>query len=146
MLRIGKLTDYAILIMRQMAKDQSSVLSATVLAESLHLTLPTVSKILKMLADAQLVNSVRGAEGGYHLARPAEKITLVDIISAMEGEFAITECCDSNLLCVIDAKCTLRENWKKINKLIQRLLTKITIVDMLQPLSLEILLAGLHEK
>lgn len=137
MLRIGKLTDYAMLIMSQMAKEPDSVLSATYLAEVLHLTAPTVSKILKMLSDAGLVNSVRGAEGGYHLARPAVQITVVDIIAAMEGELAMTECCESTSLCVLDSMCTMRENWRKINNVVQSFLAKVTIVDMLEPLSLQ---------
>ncbi len=57
MLRIGKLTDYAMLIMSFMAKDPLYLMSATALAEALHLTAPTVSKILKMLGDANLVIS-----------------------------------------------------------------------------------------
>lgn len=135
MLRISKLTDYAMLIMSQMAKDPNSVLSATELAEVLHLSGPTVSKILKMLADALLVKSVRGADGGYHLSRPAEKITVADVISAMEGELAVTECCESVNLCAIDSVCTMKDNWRKINKIVKSFLTKLTIRDMLQPLS-----------
>lgn len=136
MLRLGKLTDYAMLIMSHMAKEPDTVLSASYLAEALHLTLPTVSKILKILSEGGLVSSVRGAEGGYHLARPAAQITLVDVISAMEGELAMTECCETTSLCVIDSMCTMRENWKKINKVVQAFLADVTIVDMLEPLSL----------
>lgn len=134
MIRIGKLTDYAMLILSEMAKDPDSTLSATFLAESLLLTAPTVSKILKMLSDAHLVESVRGPEGGYHLARPAEDISVADIIAAMEGDVAMTECCESAGLCAIDAMCTMRENWRKINKKVQVLLSGFTIKDLLKPL------------
>lgn len=144
MLRIGKLTDYALLIMSQMAKEPDSVLSATSLAEALHLTTPTVSKVLKMLSDADLVSSVRGAVGGYHLARAAHKVTVADIISAMEGELAMTECCESTNLCAINTMCTMRENWRKINQMIHSLLNKFTILDMLEPLSPLSALSGLH--
>lgn len=137
MLRISKLTDYAMLIMSQMAKEPHSILSATSLAETLHLTSPTVSKILKMLSDHDLVRSVRGAEGGYHLAREASKITLANIISAMEGDLAMTECCENANLCALDSICTLRENWIAINKLIHSVLDKLTIIDMLSPLTLK---------
>lgn len=136
MLRIGKLTDYALLVMSQMAKDPHSVLSASVLAEILHLTVPTVSKILKILSEAGLVNSVRGAEGGYHLAKPAAAITVADIISAMEGELAMTECCESVNLCAIDSVCSLRTNWRTINNMVSALLAKFSILDMLQPIAL----------
>lgn len=136
MLRIGKLTDYAMLILSQLAKESHAVLSATVLAEMLHLPLPTVSKVLKILADSELVNSVRGAEGGYHLARPAKDISIADVISAMEGEITMTECCESANLCTIESMCTMRENWRQINKMIHSFLAKLTISDMLLPLSL----------
>lgn len=136
MLRIGKLTDYALLIMSHMAKEPDVILSASSLADALHLASPTVSKILKMLSEADLVSSVRGAEGGYHLARPAIEITVADIIAAMEGELAMTECCDKSSLCAIDSMCTMRENWKKINMMVQALLAKFTLMDMLEPLSL----------
>jgi FeS assembly SUF system regulator len=137
MLRIGKLTDYAMLILSQMARKPDSVLSASSLAELLHLGVPTVSKILKMLSDAGLVSSVRGAEGGYHLARSAATITVADIIVAMEGDLAMTECCESLGLCAIDSICTMKENWLQINKMVQALLGRFTIIDMLEPLQLQ---------
>src|SRR5262245_58743947 len=100
MLRIGKLTDYALLILGQLAKSEH-FMSANALAGILHLSAPTVSKILKMLSEAGIVSSLRGAEGGYKLALPASGITLADIIISMEGEFALTECCTSKNLCAI---------------------------------------------
>ncbi len=137
MLRIGKLTDYAMLIMSQMAKQPYAVMSATLLAEKLHLTTPTVSKILKILCEASLVSSVRGADGGYHLARAANEITVADVVAAMEGKIAMTECCDRTNLCVIDSLCTMRENWQKINKIVHSLLARFTILDMAEPISIQ---------
>jgi len=137
MLRISKLTDYAMLILSQMAKAQNLIMSATLLAEVLHLSVPTVSKILKILADASLVTSIRGADGGYRLSRSATEITLADVISAMEGDVAMTECCESKSLCAIDSQCGVRENWRKINKLIHALLAGFTILDMTEPLSVD---------
>jgi FeS assembly SUF system regulator len=134
MLRIGKLTDYAMLILTQMAREPDTVLSATVLAEILHLSTPTVSKILKILCDAGLVNSVRGADGGYHLAREAQYITVADVITAMEGAIAMTECCERSNLCALDSMCALRDNWRKINKIVHSLLAGFTIMDMTLPL------------
>jgi len=135
MIRIGKLTDYAMLILSQMARKSEMVLSAASLADVLHLPTPTVSKVLKILSDGGLVSSVRGADGGYHLARPAVQITIADIIAAMEGELAMTECCEKSGLCAIDTLCTMRANWRKINNIIHSLLGKLTIIDMLEPIS-----------
>lgn len=130
MLRIGKLTDYALLILGQMARE-ASLVSATAIADALHLGAPTVSKILKMLSEAGLVSSVRGAEGGYQLNRQASQISLAEVIVAMEGGVAMTECCESKGLCVIDPLCSMKENWIKINKKVHDMLAGVSIVDML---------------
>ncbi|OGT61501.1 MAG: SUF system Fe-S cluster assembly regulator [Gammaproteobacteria bacterium RIFCSPHIGHO2_12_FULL_43_28] len=135
MLRLGKLTDYAMLVMSQMAKTPHTVLSATTLADALHLGVPTVSKVLKMLADSTLVSSVRGAEGGYHLARPGNEITVAEVITAMEGGLAMTECCESVSRCALDPACNMRGNWQKINKRVHAYLSGFTIADMLEPIS-----------
>lgn len=134
MIRLSKLTDYAMLIMSQMAKDPDSVLSATVIAEALHLSLPTVSKILKILAEGELLGSVRGVDGGYHLSRAAIEISVADVITAMEGNVGVTACCESSDLCAIQSMCTMKDNWKKINTLVYSLLAKLTICDMIKPL------------
>jgi len=134
MLRLGKLTDYAMLILSHLAQMPTSILSATMIADTLHLTVPTVSKILKMLSDAGLVSATRGAEGGYRLIRPAAEISIADVIAAMEGGLAMTECCDSISHCTIASMCTMKENWKKINKMVYSLLDGISVVDMLMPL------------
>ena len=137
MLRIGKLTDYAMLILNEMARDPESLISATALADTLSLSTPTVSKILKILAEASLVTSVRGAVGGYKLNKPAAKITLVEVIEAMEGDLTMTECCESTSLCALGTMCAMQENWVKINGLIKSMLARFSILDMVGPLSLE---------
>lgn len=143
MLRIGKLTDYALLIMSQIAKEPQAILSATLLAETLHLGTPTVSKILKILSEANLVTSTRGAEGGYSLSRSPNDITVAEIIAAMEGEIAMTECSQNPGLCTIDSLCTLKENWLKINDTIKKFLNQVTLLDMQQPLKLA---GDMHDK
>lgn len=137
MIKIGKMTDYAMLIMSQMAKEPDAVLSATSLADVLYLNAPTVSKILKILSDAGLVSSIRGADGGYRLARPAADIKVVNVITAMEGDLALTECCESAGLCAIDSMCVMRDNWRKINNMIHTLLGQYSILDMLTPLAVK---------
>jgi FeS assembly SUF system regulator len=136
MLKISKLTDYALLITSHMAKEPAAILSAHALAEVLHLMPPTVSKILKILCDGGVVKSLRGAEGGYLLAKQPSKISIADIISTMEGKLAITECCDSVSVCIVDSVCQLRTNWREINNFIYQFLAKLSLADLLQPLNL----------
>ena len=109
MLRIGKLTDYAMLVISRLARANGIVLSATTLADEIHLTAPTVSKVLKILAEAGLVKGTRGAVGGYVLAKPAAEITVADIICAMEGDFAVTECCE------LESKCAINSVWAMVS-------------------------------
>src|SRR3982751_1217307 len=96
MLKLGKLTDYAVVVLAEMAGSNGALLAAATLAERTELPEPTVSKILKTLAAAGLVASVRGASGGYRLERDAATIPVTDIINAMEGPVALTACAEGS--------------------------------------------------
>lgn len=135
MLRISKLTDYAIIIMSFLALAPEKIASAAEIASQIHLSVPTVSKLLKIVCEAGLVTSFRGTGGGYQLSRPVQAITLADIVSAIEGNVAMTECCMSENLCVLDSLCALKENWKMINKMILKTLASLTLADMMRPLT-----------
>jgi len=136
MLRINKLTDYALLICGEMARTPDLVHSATMLSDALHLSLPTVSKILKLLADAALIESMRGVNGGYRLLHHPSEISLLQIMAAIEGPVTLTECCDENSHCSIMQRCQMRSNWLKINKHIITIFEKIRLSDMTQSLSI----------
>lgn len=136
MLRIGKLTDYAMRILASLAADPLIIRSATALADELSLPATTVSKILKMLSEAGLVSSARGAEGGYRLQKPAKDISVTDVIAVMEGDIAMTECCEKAGLCTLQTNCGMKENWLKINGVVHSLLSRLTVLDMMSPLSL----------
>lgn len=133
MLRVTKLTDYATVVMTVLASHPDTVLSATGLAERAGLETPTVSKLLKPLAQAGLVEGFRGANGGYRLARPATAIGLIDIVQAMEGPLAMTECSVHDGHCGIEHSCSARANWRRINDVVVEALRSVTLADMLQP-------------
>jgi FeS assembly SUF system regulator len=135
MLKISKLADYAILIVSYMAQQTEQVLSAKQIATGIHIGLPTVSKVLKLLGAAQIVISYRGIVGGYQLAQATDQITLAQIVTAIEGQVAMTECCSTDTLCVLDAICAIKENWKTINKIILTALGSLTLADMMKPLN-----------
>lgn len=137
MLRIGKLTDYAMTILSALAKAPESVQSATLLAQGLNLPATTVSKILKILTEAQLVSSMRGAEGGYRLQKPAALISVAEVIAVMEGAIAMTECCESTTSCTLQGSCGMKDNWLKINGVVHGLLTRLSLADMMSPLSMQ---------
>jgi FeS assembly SUF system regulator len=135
MLRISKLTDYATVIMSYLAQTPQQVVSAAQIATGIHLRVPTVSKILKILAEAELVTSTRGTGGGYRVARSSSEITVAQVVTAIEGSLAMTECCRGENLCVLDSLCAIKENWKVINNIILTALAGLTLQDMMQPLA-----------
>lgn len=132
MLRISKLTDYATLILTYLASASFTVVSAASIAKACRLTVPTVSKLLKILAEAGLVNAFRGTGGGYQLTRSIKEVSVADVVIAIEGKIAITECCASTN-CSLDAWCTVKENWKHINKMILNTLAEVKLSDMIRP-------------
>src|SRR5688500_1563728 len=115
MLRVSKLTDYATVVMTALAQAGDGVSSAQGLAEQAHLEPPTVSKVLKLLAQAGLVESFRGARGGYRLARDAHAISVAEIVAAIEGPFGMTECSVHQGQCDYEPHCGVRGNWRKIS-------------------------------
>jgi FeS assembly SUF system regulator len=132
MLRLSKLTDYATVILSFMAKD-TDVHAAMEIASSTGIALPTVSKILKLLVNAKVLISTRGAKGGYALARPPEQITVAAVISALEGPIALTECSISQQGCEQASGCGIRGNWNLINQTIHNALESVTLADMIRP-------------
>jgi FeS assembly SUF system regulator len=127
---MSKLTDYGTVVMSALAQDPAVMLTAKELAAKTHVALPTVSKILKMLARAELVLSGRGAKGGYRLARQPGAISVADIIDAIEGPLAVTECSSAQGQCVQEAVCTVRVNWQRINDAIRHTLERISLAEM----------------
>lgn len=140
MLRISKLSDYGTVIMAQMAGNPTRLYSAADLADILGLGLPTVSKVLKALGRRTLVTSLRGAHGGYQLARSATTITVADIIDALEEQpFGLTECSATSGSCELEAGCRIRTNWVNISTVVRRALEDVSLADMVEPVPLNIL-------
>jgi FeS assembly SUF system regulator len=133
MLRVTKLTDYASVALTVLAADAQAVLSASELAERAGLEAPTVAKVLKPLAQAGLVQAFRGVNGGYRLARAPADINLVDIVEAIEGPLAMTECSIHDGHCDIEQSCGARANWRRINDVVADALRNVSLADMLMP-------------
>lgn len=131
MLRVTKLTDYATVVLIAMAKHPDRVHSASELAERAKLELPTVSKVLKPLAQMGLVESFRGVNGGYKLARPPSKIRLIDVVEAIEGRFSMTECAGEHSQCEHESHCGVQTHWRRINDVIADTLRGISLAEML---------------
>lgn len=134
MLRLSKLTDYATVILSHIAQDDSRVFSAMEIAAATGIAAPTVSKLLKLLVNAKVLSSTRGAKGGYALARAARHISLATVINAVEGPIALTECSISEKNCAHANGCHIHGNWQIINRTIHNALAATTLADMLKPM------------
>lgn len=130
MLRIAKLTDYATVVLAALAERPTAHASAAELALRARLEPTTVSKVLKTLAQAGLVESRRGATGGYRLARRPEAISVLDVIVAMEGPIGLTECQLHSGLCHHEGHCGLRGNWHKIGIAVETALRNVSLADL----------------
>ncbi|MBD3816671.1 MAG: SUF system Fe-S cluster assembly regulator, partial [Halothiobacillus sp.] len=116
MLKISRMSDYAIVLLTAMARTEAAQSTARVLAVDTGLTLPTVGKLLKMLSAGGLLLSQQGRNGGYRLARAANEISLANIIEAIDGPIALTECFTVDHDCDREANCGLRPHWQAINQ------------------------------
>jgi FeS assembly SUF system regulator len=130
MLRISKLTDYGTVILACLAGQPDRLWTAGEVAERTGVGLPTVSKLLKKLQRSGLVASTRGSHGGYQLARPATDITAANILDALEGPFAITECSGQQSACGLQTSCNVGHAWQRVNAAIRRALTDISLAEL----------------
>ena len=132
MIRITRQTDYAILLMTHLSVEGADPLqNARDLSSVVNLPLPTVSKILKAMARAGLLTSHRGVKGGYSMARPAGEISIAEIIEALEGPIALTECLDDTTAdCSIECTCPTRTNWQRINVAVRDALASVPLSEM----------------
>jgi FeS assembly SUF system regulator len=137
MLRITKLTDYAIVVLTNMAGPlRTGPHTARDLADRTRIPQPTVSKILKDLSRSGILVSTRGVQGGYRLARSPDAISVVDVIDAVDGPVAITECSSGTPTnCEHAGCCPVEANWVRINQMVRGALSTISLADMGRPLA-----------
>ena len=134
MLRLSKSTDYGIRILAHLARDEPGVThNAREVAEDLYLPVPMVSKVMKSLARAGVLDSHRGSKGGFSLAQRPEDLSVADMIAALEGPVALTECQIGPFLCQHEGTCSVQEPWSVINRSVRNTLAGITLSDLIDP-------------
>jgi len=138
MIRLGKLTDYGLVLMTYIARNHDrSLHTARDLAVESRLPLPTVSKLLKELLQGGLLVSHRGIKGGYCLARKPREISVAEIIAVLEGPIALTECStDISGLCDLEPCCPIKHNQRIISLVVRGAMEKVMLSDLSQPLHL----------
>lgn len=132
MMKLSKLTDYAVVILADMAGRGGALVSASSLSASTALPEPTVSKILKLLVKGGIIASMRGINGGYRLNDSPQTIRVSAIIAAMEGPISLTACVEGGSEgCAREGVCQLRGRWTVVNTAIRTALENVTLADML---------------
>ncbi len=140
MIRLSKQTDYGILLLTRFVETGAAdALTARSLSDATGIPLPTVSKVLKLLAREDLLASHRGARGGYSLAQQPDDISVADIIHALEGGVGLTECVMSPGECDREVTCRVSANWRLINGAVVDALRQISLLDMAGPLPHELM-------
>ncbi len=128
MLRITKITDYGFILLAHMANQDESLLhNAKDLSATIEIPLPTVSKVLKILTQGGILKSHQGSKGGYTLSKSAHKISTAEIIEAVEGPVAITECSTAD---GCERDCPVSSSWQKVNTAVIGALQGLTLADM----------------
>jgi len=130
--RLSHLADYAVVLMTAAARRPAGArLSATELAAETGVPLPTAQKLMGQLAACGLLLSMRGAAGGFSLARPAGQISLADIVEAVEGPIALTMCSDSNNHeCLLDAHCRVKPHIGVVGRAVRGALGAVPLTEL----------------
>lgn len=144
MIKLSKLTDYAVVLLAHVAKDggTKTPYNAAALCAATSVPEPTVAKVMKALAKANIVVSQRGALGGYSLAQLPQTITIRQIIEAIDGPIAVTACAhhadcapraQAEILaaCPLSCTCPIKGHWQKVNNSLITTLDQLTLLDVM---------------
>ena len=132
-MRLTHLADYAVVMMTAAARrEPGERLSAAELAGETGVPLPTAQKLMGKLAAAGLLNSVRGVGGGFSLARLGREISLADVIEAVEGPIAMTQCSGSDEAsdCALDAHCKVKPHMNVVSSAVRGALGAVSLQSL----------------
>ena len=131
-MRLSNMADYAVVVMSAASRHCGGLrTSATELSGETGIALPTVQKLVSILTKGGLLRSARGAGGGIQLGRPAAAITLADIIEAVEGPIAMTNCINATTCnCAIEPDCTMKPHWAIVNHAVRSALSDVSLSSL----------------
>ncbi len=132
MIKLSKMTDYAVVILAEMAAQEGNVQSASGLANHTKLPEPTVSKILKLLTKHDIIESKRGINGGYALLKSPTHINMAALITALDGPIALIACVEQSTECCERSQCcTMKGKWNPVNIAMQKALEDVSLAQMM---------------
>ena len=134
MLRLNRMTDYAMIMLAALASRPGELVASAALAQQTQLNQTTIAKIAKELVRANIIIAERGVNGGYQLARTPQEITAADVIEALEGPIALTACVTGVAdPCSTRHGCFMSGNWDEVNNAIRSALRNVTLSQLINP-------------
>lgn len=132
MIKLSKLTDYAVVILGEMARDHGALMTSVTLSARTQLPEPTVAKVLKLLTKGEVITSTRGVNGGYLLEKSPDHITVASVITALDGPVALTACVEGGEgCCSYHEKCPMKGKWNPVNIAMREALERVTLTQMM---------------
>jgi len=132
MIKLSKMTDYAVVILAEMATSKGQLMSASGLSNNTKLPEPTVAKILKLLAKQDIITSKRGINGGYSLNKTPDEINMAAVITALDGPIALTACVEQSAeCCSFEDNCKMKGQWNPVNIAMQKALEDVSLMQMM---------------
>lgn len=133
MIKLSKLTDYAVVLLAEMAGAQGGLMTASGLSEKTALPEPTVAKVLKLLNRGNVIASTRGVNGGYKLLRNPDEISIASVVIALEGPVALAACVEgSDECCSYSGGCPIKGKWNPVNDAMRTALESVSLAQMIK--------------
>ncbi|MDP3682890.1 MAG: Rrf2 family transcriptional regulator [Ignavibacteria bacterium] len=131
MLRINRQTDYAIRVLLALAKQpQNHRISTASIGKEMLIPSSLLTRIVAQMAQAKLILTFPGRDGGVQLAKPAEKINLREVVELMEGQFLLSECMLDQQECPFEGRCPVRKRWHRLQQVIVEELEKTNFQEL----------------
>ncbi len=130
-MKISSKGRYAVRVMAELARHENETLSVTYLSANQGITIKYLEKILALLTKAKLVESSRGAQGGYKLTKSPEKYSVADILKVTDDLPELAPCLCSDSHCPRADNCDSLGCWDKLSMLITDYLNSVSLKDLL---------------
>lgn len=131
MLKLSKLSDYASIILAYIA-NQKKLVSCEEVSTANNISFSTSSKLLKQLAKHNLLISKKGSKGGYRFEKDVNEISMLDIVTAIDGPVHLADCIKQETGCSKSKNCTIKNTVSLINKSILDLLKSVTVKNLIE--------------
>jgi Rrf2 family protein len=131
MFKLSKKADYGLIAMKHLAiRREEHACSASEIAEEYGISATLMAKVLQKLAKQGLVAAKHGSTGGYQLAKSPDRISALEVLTAIDGPVLITSCVTSHGNCDATDRCSIKEPLQRVNESILGVLSTVTIAQL----------------